>query len=113
MYKKRDINRINEIILSTFKNIEKLILFGSYANGTAKEDSDIDFAIITQKRLKRIKKLQVLNQLWSNLAKEGYEVDLILKALENFESEKKIIGSLSYSVQKNGRILWEATSKTH
>ncbi|MCD4819062.1 MAG: nucleotidyltransferase domain-containing protein [Candidatus Cloacimonetes bacterium] len=109
MYIKKDIERINEIILNKLNNIEKLILFGSYAKGTATDESDLDFAIITQKKIKRITKLQILNQLWSDLAKENYEVDLVIKPLEDFDNEKNIIGSLAYTIQKSGRILWKTT----
>jgi predicted nucleotidyltransferase len=35
-----------KVLVSNYFDVDKVILFGSYANGTANEESDIDVAII-------------------------------------------------------------------
>jgi len=54
-------------LIETAYPVDKLILFGSYAKGKAKEDSDIDVAVVLKK--KRLDNTKI-------------EVDLKLKSLE-------------------------------
>jgi len=52
MYKREDINNIvNRFIalVSTEFPVKSVYLFGSYAKGTARDDSDIDIAIVSDK----------------------------------------------------------------
>ena len=48
-------NQINQVVETIVKNIqpEKVILFGSYANGNPNEDSDLDLLIIKDMPEKR------------------------------------------------------------
>jgi predicted nucleotidyltransferase len=48
MDKREVIKKLSEYkeLLSKFFDLDKVILFGSYANGSQREDSDIDVAIV-------------------------------------------------------------------
>ncbi|MFW5803162.1 MAG: nucleotidyltransferase family protein, partial [Verrucomicrobiota bacterium] len=45
MINEKDIIKIRDIIIEKFEP-EKIILFGSYANGTPDEDSDVDLIVV-------------------------------------------------------------------
>lgn len=52
MYSKSDINKIVNSFINLVSNefpLNTVYLFGSYANGTAKEYSDVDLAIVSDK----------------------------------------------------------------
>ena len=44
-----DINKLKKQIINRLRplNVDKVVLFGSYANGTATQDSDIDLYVVT------------------------------------------------------------------
>jgi predicted nucleotidyltransferase len=54
-----------ELAIKKLPDIEQIWLFGSYSNGTANDDSDIDLAVISPSvgyaRQDVIKKLSILN----------------------------------------------------
>lgn len=59
---KNDIETIINILLRKFEiNIEKIILFGSYATGKYQPDSDIDIAVVL-KKLPDIKQRRLYSQ---------------------------------------------------
>jgi predicted nucleotidyltransferase len=47
MYSQTEIDIIKEIILKFIPGVHDIMLFGSYARGTAQQDSDLDFALLT------------------------------------------------------------------
>ena len=57
MISSEEISNISEIIVNNYKP-DKVILFGSYAQGTAEENSDLDLMIISdrEKSLPRYKR---------------------------------------------------------
>lgn len=98
---------INEIIKEIVKNLrpQKVILFGSYANGTATEESDLDLLIIKDSDLPaRLQNRQVRK----TLAGLRVPVDVIVKTTEEFEMYKDIIGTIAYPANKFGKVIYEA-----
>jgi predicted nucleotidyltransferase len=106
MYTKEDINRVKEILLKNTPNPKCIFLFGSYASGRATEDSDLDFAIVTENKLERKQKLTLLNTLWNETGDQGFSVDFVIKPFSDFESEKNL-PTLSRVINTNGKILWQ------
>ena len=103
---KRNLSEIEDLVMRyvetlATKNIhaECVILYGSYAKGTAQPYSDIDIVIISEdlERWPIIERLQMLSR-----------ATLSLKA--PFE----VLGYTPEEIQKNGKdsILWEEISKT-
>lgn len=104
-----DSNKINEIatgIVTKF-NPDKIILFGSYANGTQKEDSDIDLLIIQDTDLP--------------IQNRGYEIrmsligtmipfDIVIYTKSEFEQEKNKSSSYLNSALKNSKLLYERSN---
>ena len=84
----------------------RLILFGSYARGTAQEDSDIDIAILTERFVERREKLNLLTSLRWEMACKGYNTDFLLKNETDFLKEKNL-PTLSRVISSEGKVLWK------
>jgi uncharacterized protein len=83
---------------------ERIILFGSQARGTADERSDLDLLIIARFRGKR---REVVGDLYWELRDSGLAVDIILMTQEEFESERKIPGTIARPAYLEGKIIYE------
>lgn len=101
-----DSNKINEIALriATKFNPHRIILFGSYANGSQDEDSDIDLLIIQDTDLP--------------IHQRGYDIrmsligskmpfDILVYTKSEFEQEKEKNSSFLNSAMKNSKLLYE------
>ena len=101
-----DSTKISEIAsgIAIKFNPDKIILFGSYANGTQKEDSDIDLLIIQDTDLP--------------IQKRGYDIrmsligsmipfDIVIYTKLEFDQEKDKSSSFLNSAMKNSKLLYE------
>lgn len=105
MYTKHDFDQIRSVIISTVPTVESIFLFGSYAKGTAQEQSDIDIAILLEKDLQWRERNALLNRLYSDTAQRGYNVDFLLKSAEKFRAESEL-PTLARVILREGRLLW-------
>ena len=101
-----DSNKINEIAsrIATKFNPEKIILFGSYASGTQKEDSDIDLLIIQDTDLPPQKRGFDIRM---SLIGTMIPFDILIYTKHEFEQEKVNTFSFINSAIKNSKILYE------
>ena len=83
---------------------DKIILFGSYARGEAKEGSDIDILVIQSSDLPRYKRSTPLR-----LALRGLfpSKDIVVYTPEEVEEWKSASTSFIASVLREGRVLYE------
>lgn len=83
---------------------EKIILFGSYARGTAGPDSDVDLLVVLPvvgpKRKKAI-------EIHVALAGVGLPKDVIVVTPEELERNRDIVGTIVYPALREGRTLYE------
>jgi len=104
-----DLNRINDIALRIAHrfNPEQIILFGSYAKGTADKGSDIDLLIIQDTNLPNHKR-----GLDIRLSLIGTKMpfDILVYTRTEFENEKNDKYSFLSAAIKNSKILYERTS---
>jgi len=104
MITQEQISEITKRIAGNFKP-EKIILFGSYANGTPTEESDLDLLIIKDSdipsRLQNRKVRKILSDL-------RIPVDVIVKTTEEFQTYKDIIGTIIYPANKFGKVIYES-----
>ncbi len=101
-----DLTKIIEItyrIASKF-NPDKIILFGSYANGTQKEDSDIDLLIIQESDLPPQKRGFDIRK---SLIGFMMPFDILIYTKSEFESEIMNSSSFINTIMKNSKILYE------
>ena len=81
-----------------------IYLFGSQANGTAREDSDIDLLIIADMEGPRRKRNLRIQQLFPM---RDFAMDVFVFKPKEFERHKRLINSISYIVSKEGKIVYE------
>lgn len=101
-----DSNKINEITtrIALKFNPDKIILFGSYANGTQKDDSDLDLLIIQDTELPPQKRGFDIRMSLLGLM---IPFDILIYTKYEFESEIENKFSFLSSVIKNSKVLYE------
>ncbi len=86
---------------------EKIILFGSYARGTAGPDSDVDLLVIMSvsgsKRQKTVEMYRLLGGM-------GLSKDIILVTPEEIKKYQNIRGTLIHQALLEGKTLYEHQS---
>jgi len=89
--------------LSRYISVEKIILFGSYAYGHPRPDSDFDLAIISQD----LEKMDILKKI-ELFAKVSVIVDsrVELKGFSKKEFLEAAKGSLPEMIKNRGRIIY-------
>ena len=99
--------QISEIVKRVVENLEpqRIILFGSYANGTPTEESDLDLLIIKDNGLPSRLQNRKVRKILSDLK---VPVDVIVKTSKEFETYKDIIGTIIYPANKFGKVIYES-----
>ncbi len=98
-----DIEQLSRKIAANF-NVEKIILFGSYANGTAKEDSDIDLLVVANTDLPPDERYVAVRKI---AARFPASFDLVVRTPEEYEKTRSIINTVTYFADKYGKVLYE------
>ncbi len=87
-------------------HLDRIILFGSYARGTADEHSDVDLLVITRaaERGNRHKMMAEMDRALWGLAMAR---DIVILTPDEFEEDKDIPGTIARYVSREGRVLYE------
>jgi len=104
---------INDIVtkLKTI-NPEKIIIFGSYANGNANKNSDIDLIVVTNDKVfpenysDKIKIYLKVSNLLTEFKKD-IPIDLIVYTKPVYEKFVELGSVFSKEVEKNGKVIYE------
>ena len=92
--------KISELI-----DTKKIILFGSYANGNADDESDVDLCIITDENKR---KLDIMREIRKNLdAVIDYPLDLIVYKEDEFYEKANLNNSFEHKIVEEGSDLYE------
>jgi predicted nucleotidyltransferase len=83
---------------------EKIILFGSYARGTAGPDSDVDILVVMPVKGSRRQQTVAIEV---KLAGLGLPKDVVLVTPEEFESYRNVVGSIVYPATHEGHVVYE------
>ena len=83
---------------------EKVILFGSCAQGTAGPDSDVDLLVVMRVQGSRRQKATEIDL---SLADRGMPLDLLVVTPEQFERERNMIGTVIRPAARDGKVLYE------
>lgn len=84
---------------------DKIILFGSHANGTATDESDVDILVILPfEGNSSYKALEILNKLHPN-----FPVDLLVRTPEQVHYRLANDDYFLHDVIENGKVLYEAS----
>ena len=107
MISKKIINEATGRLTKIF-HPERIILFGSYARGTADNKSDVDLLVICPLRKKRrTLTLEMNRSLWGM----GLARDIVILTQKEFEAEKEIPGTIARYAFKEGKLLYERNAK--
>jgi predicted nucleotidyltransferase len=112
----KDYDYVNQL-LDALKQADpfRVILFGSYANGTANEDSDIDMVVILDNNdvaktyEERLKKKLYINRLVRNI---NYKIalDILVYSKEEYKIIKKYGNYFIDEIENTGKIIYEKAS---
>ncbi len=98
------VKRLKEILNELNVDYSKVIVFGSRAREDYGKESDWDFLVVLRKPVGTKTK----HSLWLKIYKRFHErfpltsVDIILKDIESFEEEKKVVNTISNEVYQEG-----------
>ncbi len=107
MIRKKIIKEATKRIAEQF-HPQRIILFGSYARGTADAKSDVDLLVISPLRKRRRTLILEINRsLWGL----GLARDIVILTPEEFEIEKEIPGTIARYAFKEGKLLYEQNAK--
>jgi len=97
---------ISEIVgkITEKPNIQKVILFGSYAKGNETSDSDIDLCVITDDRRHKIEITWDIREAIFEVAK--HSVDLVLYSNSEFNERALSNTTLESQINKTGIVLY-------
>jgi len=101
-----DIFAIRDKILETVEDCEKIILFGSHADGTPRENSDYDFYVVLNDNDEN--PFVVMGNIYKTLAKSPMTtpVDILANHKSKFESRSKM-PCIERSIADKGVVLYE------
>jgi len=94
--------QIRKVLSELHIEIVHLVLFGSQARGDATPQSDWDFVLVTPEVLPRSTKKIVWQQVSRQLARSGCAIDLMIKSLPEYESDRKDKGKVTYYALREG-----------
>jgi predicted nucleotidyltransferase len=83
---------------------EKVILFGSYAQGTANPESDIDLLVVARTSLPPGERYGAVRRLLGDFP-AGF--DIIVETPEEFAQWRTVINHIVYFADRYGKVLYE------
>jgi predicted nucleotidyltransferase len=97
------INRITSILVKE-ANPQSIILFGSYARGEARNESDIDLCVIenppVDKRAESVRLRRAVSPL-------RIPVDIIVHSYRTMKDWCEVPGTFIHSIMREGKVLYE------
>lgn len=98
----RTLNKMVKRLVRRF-NPEQIILFGSYARGTARADSDIDLLVVLpikgSKRAKQVEMRMALHDI-------PVPKDIVVVTPDEFARQRHIAGTLVKPALREGKVLY-------
>ena len=82
---------------------EQVILFGSYAEGRATTDSDLDLLVVTERPVSLKERLSRTKGLFRDMP---LPIQVITISQQEFEETRDVIGGIAYPAAKYGRVIY-------
>jgi len=100
-------NTIRQVVgrLVSAANPNKVILFGSYARGEAREDSDLDLMVIEQEVQNAGEEMIRLHRVVGDV---GVGVDVLVYSDAEASRRSQVPGTLLYWAFREGKVLYDA-----
>ena len=103
MISPQQIQRITNRIVDVYQP-EKIILFGSYAHGTASENSDLDLLIIKETEEASVDRAAMVRKSMRDFL---LPMDILVYTPQEIEENQKSKFSFIYQVIKTGKLLYD------
>ena len=99
-------NQIEELIRKIAREFdpERIVLFGSYAEGGATEESDVDLLVVASTSLPPGERFSAVRRL---AADYPASFDIVVKTPEEYERARKVVNHIVYFADKYGKVLYE------
>lgn len=85
-------------------NPERIILFGSHAQGTATEESDVDLLVVADLALPPSKRSAAVRRLAADIPAS---FDITVKTPEEFARMRRVPNHIARIAESSGRVLYE------
>ncbi len=100
-----EIQEITDRIVE-FMDPQKILLFGSYANGTAKEHSDLDLLVIVENSELPKRKREILLYNWLG-TRYTFPKDILIRTKSEVEEWKNVRQAFITTVANESKVLYE------
>lgn len=91
-------------------SLEKVILFGSRAEGRAKPWSDYDLLLVVSRKDRRLGD-QIYELVTDFLLSDGVDISLKIYTADDFKKKMDLPTPFMQRIQERGVVLWSRTSK--
>jgi len=85
---------------------ERVILFGSYAQGKSTRGSDVDLLVVAKTTLPPRERYSAVRRL---VADAPASFDIIVKTPEEYARWRSVVNHIVYFAEKYGRVLYEGS----
>lgn len=83
---------------------DRIILFGSYAQGNATDDSDIDLLVVADTALPPRQRYGAVRRL---VADYPASFDIVVKTPEEYARTRGVVNNIVYLADKYGKVIYE------
>lgn len=83
---------------------DRVVLFGSYAQGVATDDSDVDLLVVAETALPPRKRYGAVRRL---VADCPAAFDIIVKTPQEYARSRAVVNTIVYFAEKSGRVIYE------
>lgn len=98
------INLLKDVIVETM-NPKKIYLFGSYANGTANEESDLD--LLVEVESSNLPKRKRPNEIYKKISNSNFvDTDILVRTTEEIEYFKSIKNSFLTTIINESKVVY-------
>jgi predicted nucleotidyltransferase len=101
-----DIEQLSRKIAANL-DVEKIILFGSHANGTATKDSDIDLLIVADMDIPPLERYGTVRKAIGDFP-AGF--DIIVETPKEYKKWRTVVNHIVYFAEKYGKTIYERCS---
>lgn len=102
MQKQKEIKKIVDQIVKDYKP-EKVILFGSFASGKPKENSDVDLVVIKKTKTKFIERLKKI----AKIVKSWEAFDILIYTPKEWQNALEEGNYFIEEITKTGKVVYE------
>lgn len=86
---------------------ERVYVFGSFARGDAREDSDVDLLVVELESFGEGRsRLQETNRIYRSLSSFGVPADILLYSVDEFEKWKASTNHVIGRCEREGRLMY-------